>query len=32
MRCVGAFLCDISAWVEAVGYLASFLVLATFCM
>ena len=32
MRCAGAFLCDASAWVEAAGYLASFLVFATFCM
>jgi CRP/FNR family cyclic AMP-dependent transcriptional regulator len=32
MRCADAFLCDTSAWVEAAGYLASFLVFATFCM
>ena len=32
MRCADAFLCNISPWIEAVGYLASFLVFATFCM
>jgi CRP/FNR family cyclic AMP-dependent transcriptional regulator len=32
MLCSGAFLCGTNAWVEAAGYLASFLVFATFCM
>ena len=32
MHCAGTFLCDSSAQVEATGYLACFLVFATFCM
>ncbi len=32
MLCAGAFLCGTNAWVEAAGYLASFLVFTTFCM
>jgi hypothetical protein len=32
MHCAGTFLCDSSARVEAAGYLACFLVFATFCM
>lgn len=32
MRCSDALLCDPKPWIEAMGYLASLLVFATFCM
>ena len=32
MLCAAAFMCGTNAWVEAAGYLASFLIFGTFCM